>query len=110
LTQGLVRLVFHGIVHLVLDMETRDPDDVLTLAPVATHPAVRLTAVTVNPGTPAQLGVVRTVLDRLGVAVPVGARVVGRDGDAVSRLHRTWLGATLLRAVPGVGCQPSVAS
>jgi pyrimidine-specific ribonucleoside hydrolase len=52
--------------------------------------------VTVNPGTPAQLGVVRTVLSRLGVEVPVGARVNGQAGanDAVSPFHRMWLGET----------------
>ena len=79
---------------LALDMETRDPDDVLTLCLVAAHPAVRLAAVTVNPGTPAQIGVIRTVLDRLGSDVPVGARIVRQDGDAVSPFHRAWLGDT----------------
>ena len=46
-------------------METRDPDDVLTLCLLATHPGIRLIAVTVNPGTAQQLGVVREVLGRL---------------------------------------------
>lgn len=79
---------------LALDMETRDPDDILTLCLVATHPAVDLAAVTVNPGTPVQLGVVRTVLDRLGVQVPLGARVADGGGDAVSPFHHRWLGDT----------------
>jgi hypothetical protein len=34
------------------DMETEDPDDALTLCVLATHPAVRLAAVTVNHGRP----------------------------------------------------------
>lgn len=54
------------MIPVVSDMETRDPDDILTLCLIATHPRARLTAVTVNPGTPAQIGVVRG-------AAPAGA-------------------------------------
>jgi len=86
--EATVRCVF-----LAFDMETNDPDDVLTLCLVATHPSVTLTAVTVNPGTRAQLGVVRRLLEALGRAdVPVGARDPGMAGDKVSAFHRTWLG------------------
>src|SRR4051794_2056607 len=77
---------------MAFDMETNDPDDVLTLCLLATHPAVRLTAVTVNPGTRAQLGVVRHLLGALEVDIPVGARDPAAAGDKVSPFHRTWLG------------------
>ncbi|GIE94711.1 nucleoside hydrolase [Paractinoplanes rishiriensis] len=77
---------------VAFDMETRDPDDVLALCLLAGHPRVRVTAVTVNPGTPAQIGVVRHVLRRLGNAAPVGARVPDSDRDAVSAFHTDWLG------------------
>ncbi|WP_436770970.1 nucleoside hydrolase [Yinghuangia sp. YIM S09857] len=80
-------------VPVVFDMETRDPDDALTLCLLATHPRARLAAVTVNPGTPAQLAVVRELLGRLGVEVPVGARYVDSPADAVSSFHHDWLGA-----------------
>ncbi|MBT2233266.1 nucleoside hydrolase [Nonomuraea sp. NEAU-A123] len=73
-------------------METRDPDDALTLCLLATHPRVRLAAVTVNPGTGAQLAVVRELLNRLGVGVPVGARHADSPADAVSAFHHNWLG------------------
>src|SRR5688572_32694507 len=73
-------------------METRDPDDVLALCLLATHPDVELAAVCVNPGTPAQLGVVRTLLDRLGCRIPVGARNTRSTADAVSSFHAEWLG------------------
>jgi inosine-uridine nucleoside N-ribohydrolase len=46
-------------------LETRDPDDALTLCLLATHPRLRLAAVTVNPGTPQQIAVVREILRRL---------------------------------------------
>ncbi len=79
---------------LVFDMETRDPDDVLTLCLLATHPRVTLRAVTVNPGTRAQLGVVRHVLGRLDRGdVLVGARNPDGPGDHVSAFHTAWLGS-----------------
>ena len=59
---------------IILDMETQDPDDVLTLAMLADHPQVDLLAVTVTPGTPHQIGVVSHVLWLLEKeSVPVGS-------------------------------------
>ena len=78
---------------VIFDMETRDPDDVLTLCLLATHPAIALVAVTVTPGTPQQLGVVRTLLRRLDRALPIGAREPASPADAVSPFHHQWLGA-----------------
>jgi inosine-uridine nucleoside N-ribohydrolase len=87
---------------LVFDMETRDPDDALTLCLLASHPAVELRAVTVTPGTPAQLGVVGALLERLAVVVPLGARAPDSPADAVSPFHRDWLGALAGRAPDAV--------
>jgi inosine-uridine nucleoside N-ribohydrolase len=84
-----------GSVELAFDMETKDPDDALTLAIIATHPAVSLDAVTVNPGTREQIGVVRRILARAGAEdVAIGARDSAARTDAVSAFHRDWLGAT----------------
>jgi pyrimidine-specific ribonucleoside hydrolase len=80
------------MVRAVFDMETRDPDDVLALCLLAAHPAVALVAVTVNPGTPAQIAIVRALLGRLGVDIPVGARHPASTAAAVSRFHVDWLG------------------
>lgn len=77
---------------IVFDMETSDPDDVFTLCALATHPWARLVGVTVMPGSDEQVGVVRHVLGRLGVDVPIGAHRPGGAGKAVSAFHRTWLG------------------
>ncbi|HEX2313703.1 MAG TPA: nucleoside hydrolase [Thermomonospora sp.] len=78
---------------LVFDLETQDPDDVLTLCLVAGHPAVALRAVTVTPGGPAQVALVRHVLHRLGRDdVPVGATDPGTGKDHVSAFHHRWLG------------------
>jgi inosine-uridine nucleoside N-ribohydrolase len=80
-------------VPVCFDMETGDPDDVLTLCLFATHPRALLLSVTVTPGSPEQVGLVRHVLRRLGaVGVPVGARSVGHPKRAVSEFHDRWLG------------------
>ena len=58
---------------VVWDMETGDPDDFITLLFLLGHPRVNLKAVTVTPGTPDQVGVVRKALGWFGRDIPVGA-------------------------------------
>jgi pyrimidine-specific ribonucleoside hydrolase len=77
---------------IVFDMETRDPDDALTLCLLASHPRVDLLAVTLTPGTAAQVGIVREILRRLEKRPPIGARHPGSPADAVSPFHADWLG------------------
>ncbi len=73
-------------------METGDPDDFLTLALLATHPAVALRSVSVTPGSFEQVGLVRHTLARLERArLPVGSRVPGRKDGHVSEWHRGFL-------------------
>ncbi len=55
------------------DMETGDPDDFLTLLLLLGHPQVNLKAVTVTPGTPDQVGLVRRALEWFDRKIPVGA-------------------------------------
>ena len=61
----------------IFDMETGDPDDFLTLALLCGHPRVNLIAVTVTPGTPHQVGVVRRCLEMFKMDIPVGAFDIG---------------------------------
>lgn len=61
------------MIDVVWDMETSDPDDFLTLLLLLGHPEVNLKAVTVTPGTPDQVGVVRRALEWFGRSIPVGA-------------------------------------
>lgn len=58
---------------IVFDMETQDPDDFLTLLLLLGHPRVDLRAVTITPGTPDQVGLVRQALAWFGRDIPVGA-------------------------------------
>ncbi len=61
-----------AIVDVLFDMETRDPDHAFTLCLLAGRSDVRLRGVTVNPGSRAQIGVVRRLLARLCQAhIPV---------------------------------------
>jgi len=59
----------------VFDMETGDPDDVLTLLFLGSHPSVELRAVTITPGSQEQVALVRWLLQQLGLAhIRLGAQ------------------------------------
>ena len=68
-------------------METSDPDDFMTLLLLLGHPRVDLRAVTVTPGTPEQVGLVRWALRALGRDVRVGARNLDHGKPCVSAWH-----------------------
>jgi pyrimidine-specific ribonucleoside hydrolase len=81
------------VLDVVWDMETWDPDDFLTLLMLAGHPQVNLRAVTVTPGSVAQIGVVRrglALMDRHDVAV--GAFDLSHPEPSVSTWHYRVLG------------------
>lgn len=61
---------------LILDIETADPDDILTLLFAACHPLVDLKLVTVTPGSADQVKVIKWILAELGV---VGVRLGARE-------------------------------
>ena len=49
-------------INVIYDMETSDPDDYMTLCLLSSHPNVNLRAVTITPGSPEQVGIVKYVL------------------------------------------------
>ena len=66
-----------GLVKLVMDIETGDPDDILTLLFALSHPRIQVRAVTVTPGSREQVALIRWILQEvLGAqhTVSVGAR------------------------------------
>ncbi len=71
----------------VWDMETSDPDDFMTLLLLLGHPRVDLRGVTITPGTPEQVGLVRWALRALGRDLPVGARDLDHGKQCVSAWH-----------------------
>jgi len=72
---------------IVLDMETGDPDDFITLIFLLGHPKVNLKAVTVVPGTPDQIGFLRYVLGRFNRSdLPLGAFNMNAK-PALSKFH-----------------------
>jgi pyrimidine-specific ribonucleoside hydrolase len=76
-----------------LDIETGDPDDLWTLALMATHPRIDLLGVTVFPGGRDQIGLVRKVLNLLGKkSVLIGANVKQDTKERVSPYYSKWLG------------------
>merc|ERR1712151_1294860 len=59
----------------VFDMETGDPDDVLTLLFLASHPDIDLRAVTITPGSQEQVALVRWLLQEMNLEhVRLGAQ------------------------------------
>lgn len=76
------------MIPFILDMETSDPDDFLTLLFLLGHPQVDLRAVTITPGTWEQVGLVRQALawfDRSDITV--GTYNIAHPKDCVSRWH-----------------------
>lgn len=73
------------------DLETGDPDDVMTLALLCTHPKVDLVGITVFPGDPEQVWLVKRLLEKLGKDVKVGASACSPK-NRVSPFYRKWLG------------------
>lgn len=72
----------------LLDMETSDPDDFLTLLLLLGHPTVDLRAVTVTPGSRTQVALVRSVLRWFGrTDIRVGAYNLDHPKPCVSAWH-----------------------
>jgi pyrimidine-specific ribonucleoside hydrolase len=64
-----------GLRPFVFDMETGDPDDVLTLLFLASHPDVDLRAVAITPGSQEQVALVRWLLQEINLEhVRLGAQ------------------------------------
>lgn len=79
--------------NLHLDIETGDPDDLWTLALTATHPKLNLKTVSVYPGRPDQIGLVRKVLKLVGREdVLIGANLLKDDKKSVGKYYYKWLG------------------
>lgn len=69
-------------IKVVFDMETGDPDDVLTLLLLASHPKVQLLAVTITPGSVDQISLVFWILKELELSdVRVGAQEWPRNAE-----------------------------
>lgn len=80
---------------VLFDMETNDFDDYLTLCLLAGTEQVDLVGVTINPGTPEQVGLVKQTLRELGrTDVVVGASNVKNHGNShiISPIHYRVLG------------------
>lgn len=73
------------MIPMIWDMEIgNDPDDVLTLILLLGHPQVELKAVTVTPGTPDQIGLVRHMLALFERDIPVGVFNIASEKRGVS--------------------------
>lgn len=76
--------------NVLFDMETSDPDDVLTLCWLIGNPEVNLVGVTVTPGTQEQIGLVRKVFFHVNGCwpnIPIGSFDRMRVNGCVSDFH-----------------------
>src|SRR5271155_3973577 len=82
-----------GMLPVHFDMETQDPDDVMTLAILATHPRIQLMSVSITPGGPDQVGLVKHVLHTIrgNGHIAIGG-APAREKPSVSGFHDKWLG------------------
>jgi pyrimidine-specific ribonucleoside hydrolase len=89
---------------VIYDMESNDPDDAFTLCLLASHPAVKLKAITISPGSPHQVGLVRHLLDRLDhETTPIGVYKPDYEKVCVSGFHYKWLGKIGTDKYDGLG-------
>ncbi len=80
--------------NVIFDMETQDPDDYLTLLLLLGHPLVNLKAVTIMPGTPTQVGLVRRTLDAFEhTDTPIGVYRFEHSKPSISPWHERAYGA-----------------
>lgn len=91
-------------VPVAFDMETQDPDDLVTLLFLTAHPALELKAVTVTPGSRHQVAVVREALLRTDhLHVPIGSKDPDYPKVCVSAPHWKLLGETGEGEPEGIG-------
>src|ERR1700722_9760877 len=83
------------MMNIVFNMETADPDDVLTLCLLAGHPQVNLVGITVVPGSKHQIGLIRHVLKELNLSIPIGSKTPDHPKSCVSDFHYRWLSRSL---------------
>lgn len=93
------------MINISFDMETADPDDVMTLCLLSHHPKVNLVSVTVTPGSKHQIGLVKFILSKLNKKIPVGSRNKNHPKECVSAFHYKWLGQISPEEPDGTGAE-----
>jgi len=79
-------------INLILNMETADFDDILTLCFVGgNHPKINLRGVIITPGANDQVNLVKHVLKMLDKDIPVGVFKPNYPKNCVSDFHYKWL-------------------
>lgn len=77
---------------IIFNMETADPDDVLTLCLLSHHPQVNLRGITITPGSVQQVALVGHILRMLELDLPIATKNIKHPKACVSEWHYKWLG------------------
>jgi len=80
------------MIDVIWDMETGDPDDYFTLLFLIGHPRVNLKAITITPGSPDQVGLVKKVLNIMDLNIPIGSFNINCEKNCVSGWYYNVLG------------------
>lgn len=88
----------------ILDMETSDPDDFLTLLLLLGHPKVNLKAVTITPGTEEQVGLVKWACKLFNKDLSIGSFCPTHDKKCVSDWHYNNFGKIPKAKATDLGC------
>jgi pyrimidine-specific ribonucleoside hydrolase len=79
-------------INVLFDMETADPDDVMTLCFLISHPQICLRSVTIMLGTDEQVGLVKSILQQANLNIPIGSFSPNSPKKVVSPFYYRWLG------------------
>lgn len=88
------------MINVAFNMETADPDDVITLCFLSDYPGVNLIGVVVTPGSDDQIALVKHVLKLLNKDILIGARLPHHPKKCVSAFHYKWFGSNIEPADP----------
>ena len=80
------------MINVAFNMETADPDDVVTLCWLSDHPQINLVSVLITPGSDDQISLVKHVLNILNKECLIGARKPHHPKKCVSDFHYKWFG------------------
>jgi pyrimidine-specific ribonucleoside hydrolase len=106
--QGKSARIRSNAIPFVFDMETRDPDDVLTLLFLGSHPLVDLRAVTITPGSEEQVRLVTWILDKMNLSrVRIGAQAWPTNAKAAAGMQGDFYKAFGRAAQAECKCEPA---
>ncbi len=78
--------------NIIYECETADPDDIMAILFLLSHPESNLVGINITPGSNLQVGLIRAVLKKLNKEdILIGVRKLNYEKDCVSEFHNKIL-------------------